>query len=685
MLFKLSIKNIKKSFKDYAIYFFTLILGVAIFYVFNALDSQTVMLDVSKSTHDLIDLMNQVLSGVSIFVSFILGFLIIYASRFLMKRRKKEFGIYMTLGMSKGKISKILLMETLLIGLVSLGAGLILGICLSQLMSVLVANMFEADMTKFTFTFSSGSMIKTCIYFGIMYLLVMIFNTFSVSKCKLIDLLNAKKKSETVKLKNPILCVVVFIIAVAMLSYAYYNVIVGVNNLQYFSDILFQMALGAIGTFLIFWSLSGLILRLVQSMKRVYLKGLNLFTIRQINSKINTTVFSMTVICLMLFLTICIFSSALSLKNSMSANLKELVPIDIEFYKPLNARETYHMVVNDSENEDSKVSIWDTLEKYNLDIKDDLKDITELTSYQQADLTFAKTLGNTLDEVKKDYPFLLVDSKEEIVKLSDYNRVAKLYDNPTYTLEDDEYLILADYDSMVELRNKALEENTIITINGKDYHPKYKECQDGFIDIATNHINVGIIVVPDEAVENLIEAKAYVLANYKADTKEGKREVEDKINALEQNYPNIDQETLLSASSKISLYDASIGLSAMATFIGLYLGLIFLMASAAILALKELSESSDNKEKFIALRKIGVDEKMLNRALFNQIAIFFALPLILAIIHSIFGIQVCNYILETFGNEKLLLSIVMTACFLGIIYGGYFLITYFCSKNIIKE
>ena len=685
MLFKLSIKNIKKSFKDYAIYFFTLILGVAIFYVFNALDSQTVMLDVSKSTHDLIDLMNQVLSGVSIFVSFILGFLIIYASRFLMKRRKKEFGIYMTLGMSKGKISKILLMETLLIGLVSLGAGLILGICLSQLMSVLVANMFEADMTKFTFTFSSGSMIKTCIYFGIMYLLVMIFNTFSVSKCKLIDLLNAKKKSETVKLKNPILCVVVFIIAVAMLSYAYYNVIVGVNNLQYFSDILFQMALGAIGTFLIFWSLSGLILRLVQSMKRVYLKGLNLFTIRQINSKINTTVFSMTVICLMLFLTICIFSSALSLKNSMSANLKELVPIDIEFYKPLNARETYHMVVNDSENEDSKVSIWDTLETYNLDIKDDLKDITELTSYQQADLTFAKTLGNTLDEVKKDYPFLLVDSKEEIVKLSDYNRVAKLYDNPTYTLEDDEYLILADYDSMVELRNKALEENTIITINGKDYHPKYKECQDGFIDIATNHINVGIIVVPDEAVENLIEAKAYVLANYKADTKEGKREVEDKINALEQNYPNIDQETLLSASSKISLYDASIGLSAMATFIGLYLGLIFLMASAAILALKELSESSDNKEKFIALRKIGVDEKMLNRALFNQIAIFFALPLILAIIHSIFGIQVCNYILETFGNEKLLLSIVMTACFLGIIYGGYFLITYFCSKNIIKE
>ena len=180
MLFRLSIKNLKKSFKDYAIYFFTLILGVAIFYIFNAIDSQTVMLNVSKNTHDLIDLMNQVLSGVSVFVSGVLGFLIIYASRFLIKRRKKEFGIYMTLGMSKRKISLILLYETLSIGIISLGVGLLLGVVFSQAMSVLVINMFEADMSQFAFTFSNGAMIKTIIYFSIMYFLVMIFNTFTL-------------------------------------------------------------------------------------------------------------------------------------------------------------------------------------------------------------------------------------------------------------------------------------------------------------------------------------------------------------------------------------------------------------------------------------------------------------------------------------------------------------------------
>lgn len=97
MLCKLSVKNIAKSIKDYAIYFFTLMLGVSIFYVFNSIGSQTAMMDLSKSTYEIIRLMTNILSVVSVFVSFILGFLIIYASRFLMKRRNKEFAIYLTL------------------------------------------------------------------------------------------------------------------------------------------------------------------------------------------------------------------------------------------------------------------------------------------------------------------------------------------------------------------------------------------------------------------------------------------------------------------------------------------------------------------------------------------------------------------------------------------------------------
>ena len=223
MLCKLSLSNIKKSFKDYAIYFITLILGVCIFYIFNSMDSQTAMLTLNSRQLEMTNLLTEVLSYVSVFVSFILGFLIIYASRFLIKKRNKEFGIYMTLGMSKRKISVILLIETLIIGLISLIVGLALGVMLSQVTSVFVARLFEANMEKFAFNFSKAAMIKTVIYFGIIYLIVMVFNTIIISKNKLINLLNASKKSESIKIKNPYVCVILFIISVVMFGIYWYQ------------------------------------------------------------------------------------------------------------------------------------------------------------------------------------------------------------------------------------------------------------------------------------------------------------------------------------------------------------------------------------------------------------------------------------------------------------------------------
>lgn len=685
MLFKLSLKNIKKSFKDYAIYFFTLILGVAIFYVFNAIGNQTVLLNVTSSTREIIDLMVNMLSGVSVFVSFILGFLIIYASRFLMKRRNKEFGIYLTLGMSKGKISKILLLETLIIGIISLVIGLVVGVGASQLMSVLVANSFEADLTEFTFVFSNSAMIKTIIYFGIMYLLVMIFNVINVGRCKLIDLIYANKKNEEVKMKNPVVCTIVFIISVCALGYAYYLVTAGVDTLTGANDIFIPIILGCVSTFFIFWSLSGLILKIVMSFKNLYYKGLNSFVLRQISSKVNTMVFSMTVICLMLFVTICVFSSSLSIKNSMTANLVELAPVDVELSKTRNISEEYAYETGYSEvlRQDSFRSIEESLNLVDFDVNHYFKDITTVYTYVSDDFTFEDTLGSAASTIKSEYPIFTYHAPEEIMKLSDYNKVARLYGNTEYSLNSNEYMIIADFESTMEMRNEALKTNPSINVFGVTLMPKYDECQDGFVRISNSHINTGIIVVPDSIVDESYLEREILLANYKADSEEGKQAIEDTLIAIE-NHPNSGNITM-NASTKISIYEASVGLGAMVTFIGLYLGIIFLISSAAILALKELSESTDNKERYQMLRKIGTDEGMINRALFKQIAIFFSVPLILAIIHSIFGIEFCKYILMTFGEEEMTKSITMTAIFLIIIYGGYFLITYYCSKNIIKD
>ena len=688
MLCKLSLKNIKKSIKDYAIYFFTLILGVAIFYVFNALESQTVLMDVSSSTKEIIKLMMTMLSSVSIFVSFILGFLIIYASRFLMKRRNKEFGVYLTLGMSKRKISMILFFETLFIGFLSLIVGLGLGVILSQFMSLFVANMFEADLTKFAFVFSSSACTKTIIYFSIMYLIVMIFNTFSISKCKLIDLLQGAKKSETIKLKNPILCILIFIISCIILGRAYYIVAFYTLSLQYAKDIIKPILMGVVSTFFIFWSFSGLILRITQSSKKFYYKGLNSFTLRQFSSKINTTVFSTTIICLMLFVTICLLSSCLTIKNSMNANIKELAPVDVMFTTNMNMDKYYDNFRsygwNDNQIKNSHYTTKEMFSLFDFDITKYLRDYIEVNTYATPDLTMNHTLGSKLNQIRTSFPFLQYDTMESIMKISDYNKVARFYGNEEYSLNSNEYMIVADFKSMIEVRNIALENHETINLFGHTLKPKYDSCQDGFVEMSSNHINTGIIIVPDNVIDEDYLIQNHLIGNYKTQDKNEITEIENNINTLAKD-PKSKEYLLPSGTTKLAIKEATVGLTAMATFIGLYLGIIFLISSAAILGLKELSESSDNKERFRMLRKIGTDEKMINKALFRQIGIFFMLPLILALIHSVFGIKFAMVILEVFGDEQLLLSIIMTSVFIVFIYGGYFLITYYCSKNIIKE
>lgn len=677
MLCKLSLKNITKSMKDYAIYFFTLILGVAIFYVFNAIDSQTVMFKVSGRTYEIIKLMTSILSAISVFVSFILGFLIIYASRFLIKRRNKEFAIYLTLGMSKRKISLILFFETLLIGLISLIIGLGLGVFLSQLMSVSVANMFEADMTKFQFVFSQSACLKTLIYFGIMYLIVIIFNTIIINKYKLIDLLSSSKKSEKVKLKNPYVCIVIFIISVIVLGLAYYLVTDGFEKLTTADQILIPIIMGIVSTFTLFWSMSGLILKLVMSLKNIYYKGLNSFIVRQISSKINTMVFSMTIICLMLFVTICVLSSSLSLKNSMTKNLKELVPMDIEFTKPVNREEGNGF--SEIEVNDSKISIEKTLENINLNPEEEFKDTLSFNIYEDESIILKSLLINSLDEIYKEYPFLLYNQTIDLMKLSDYNALAEKFNLEKYNLKENEYIVIVNYDYMASIINTGLKNNPELLLNNETYHSKYKKCQDGFYELNSSRSNTGFIVLPDKALENHTSIAEFLVANYKND----KEKTEDKIDEVLSN--NYNKTTWLTYNSKIDIANASVGLGALVTFVGLYLGIIFLISSAAILALKELSESTDNKERYNMLRKIGASEEMLNSALFKQIGIFFATPLLLAIIHSIFGIKFANFLLESMGTKGLLLSNIMTAIFLVTIYGGYFILTYLCSKNIISK
>ncbi|WP_455682279.1 ABC transporter permease, partial [Thomasclavelia sp.] len=377
---------------------------------------------------------------------------------------------------------------------------------------------------------------------------------------------------------------------------------------------------------------------------------------KQISSKINTTVISTTVICLMLFLTICIFSSAFALNKAATAQLDELAPVDIQMQKNV---------------EKDNLLISEYLAKKQISL-DELKDIYTFTTYQTPQLTIRHTYGDYYEKTSESF----LNSCEEIIKVSDYNKLAKLYNLPVYDLKE-EYVVMGNYENTMYARNQFLKDKPKIELNGRVYYSKFNKCQNGFLSMQSSHMTMGVYIVPDDAVNGFSIDNSYLIGNYAAVDKGARNIVDERMN-------NYGSDTLL-INTKIQISTNSIGMGAMIIFIGLYIGIVFLISCAAILALKELSQSIDNKEKYQILRKIGVDEKMINRSLFKQIAIYFTFPLILALIHSVFGIQVCNMMLQTFNQTNAFEAIITTGVFLVVIYGGYFIITYLCSKRIIKD
>ena len=721
MLFKLSFRNITRSIKDYAIYFFTLVLGVTLFYVFNSVGSQAAVLELNNSRKLIVDLLAKILSGMSVLVVFILGALIIYASRFLIKRRNKEFAIYLTLGMSKRKISRLLFFETLMIGVISLGVGLLLGIGVSQLISVLIAKLFETNMDKFTFVFSEKAFFDTILYFGLIYLIVIFFNTIIVGRLKIIELLQGSKKSEKAFLKNPLLRAIVFIVSASVLGYAYW----WVNNdkvslMDRVYNLLWPVIAGVVATFLIFWSLSGLIMEIVTRSKKFYFKGLNSFVFRQISSKVNTAVISMSLISLLLFLTISILSLCFSINESMKRELAYNTPVDAmteltDYLAVYGSNSSVGYLSQMSKDQEKaalatsqaymKKSLYQNLIDRSPDLAKDIKDHLELNVYADSSFTYGQILpsGVMTGMVEASISKATVP----LVRVSDYNKLAKLYHRDEIHLKDDQYQFLADYKTMAEILDKTLAGNTQIKYRNFTLNPVAKKHQEGFITSSGFKSNIGILIVPDNVITDQPIGTQALLMNYNLNSSRTAEQIDEDLRKafdlgdLSVEVTTSEEEAQKAVSSdrkadrpsgvvinfctKLLVKAASVGMQAIATFVGFYLGIIFLISSAAILALKQLSESSDNTEKYAALRRLGASNKMLNRALFVQIAIFFIAPLLIGIIHSIFGIMFASSIIEIFGSSGLLASIPITVSMIVLIYGGYFLLTYISSKRIISE
>lgn len=671
MYSKIALSNVKKSFKDYTIYFLTLTLSVCIFYSFNSIESQKAIIEIGKSDLELMDSVIMIIGLISLFVSFIQGLLILYANNFLIKKRKKEFGIYMSLGMGTKKISKILVLETFFVGLLSLLSGLILGIIFSQVLSLLTSQLFDIPMNEYIFIISFSSILKTVLYFSIIFILVIIFNTFIISRYKIIDMLNASRKNEAVKLKNPIVYIATFIISIIIIIIAYIYVIesgLDASNKLFIKSII----LGVFGTFLLFFGLAGFALNLIKMNKNVYFKKLNIFILNQISNKVNTNFISMSVICLMLFFTIGMLSTGISFKNALEKGLENNTPFDAS--AKMNVSE-----------EDEIKSISQSIKKlgYNFDNNEKYVEYTVYSIKSNIKKLFKGKLK------EEDYKRLnkVETYGSSIITISDYNKIRDLAGKNKINLNKDEVLLISNSNKLVNIINDILKYNRELTIDNINCKVKNSKTITDALYTSSMDTNMFTLIINDSLLKN-IELENYTFSsiniNYSDESREKSEEkysklfksfLEGKINS---------KYGFILGTTKDQAYLENKGMTTTILFVGIYLGIVFLISSMAILSLQQLSEASDSIERYKSLKRIGATDSMINKTIFAQTMIHFTLPLGLAFIHSTVAIYVITEFIKMFGRPNIGVSSIATALIFSVIYLGYFYATYVGYKNIVK-
>ncbi|MDR2108463.1 MAG: ABC transporter permease [Coriobacteriales bacterium] len=677
MLPKIALGNVKKSVRDYSVYFITMAFAVCIFYIFNSIESQQAMMQVSPGQQLALKLLGGFMNAFSVFISAALCFLIIYANSFLIRRRKKEFGIYLILGMEKGAISRILAMETVLVSVAGLLAGLLMGVLVSQGMALVTAKLLNSTVSTYHFVFSLSATLKTVAYFGLTFLLTLIFNIITIGRQKLIDLLNSARRNERFTPPRFTRSVLLFIVALALLGTAYFLT----SQEMFFSNAtLFTAAvvLLIVGSFLFFFSLSGFFLKLVQSNKRIYLRNLNIFVLRQISSRIHTNYVSMTFVCLMLMLAICSLSSGTSIASSVAAEQANNAPFD--------ATVTFQQERNDEERSlvpHVAPDIEAMLRQKGIDLTQIAKKWGTLSLYQSpVTLTFNNSEGAP------------VEVSTQVLSLSDYNALRKLRGEEPVTLGPNSFALHANLppDAWKQAIDGYLAAKPTLDFAGTKLSATADALYTNMLQTMTTRVEEVAIIVPDDCVVKNGKATLPVLKtllniDYRKDL-ENTEALDSKLTAAFSDFVATGRDGVdLGALAVTRTEVLQVGSSAttIVAYIALYLGMVFLLASAALLAIAQLSEASDNTGRYRLLAKLGTESRMLRGALFGQVAIYFGVPMLLALIHSVVGITALSSIFGALKGKDILSGSLIAALVIVAVYGGYFLATYIGGKSILNR
>ncbi len=662
--FKLILKNVRKNIRDYLIYFSTLMISVSLFYAFNSISDQPAFSEMGMTRTLLYDQLGILLSVLSLLIAIVLAFLIIYANQFLLKRRKKELGIYMILGMKKGRISRIFAVETMCVGLIALVTGLFFGFILSQGLSLIALKLFAIELSKFQLVFSMAAFYKTGLCFAVIFLIVMTFNVWSVSSVQLIDLLTASRKNEGLKNTNCVLPVLLFLLSLACIITA--GVLLFKNGiLPTRENMSFQIA-GislAMGTLLLFYSLSAVLVQVIRVNKEVYLKGVNIFLVRQIGSKIRSNYFIMAVVCGLLTVTICAVSVGVSTALAMNELSKASAP--------------YNLNVLSNVKIDGDGSMTDYLSAHDVNMAEYAEQMEQISLYE-ADITYSELFaGQDINLWPIDRS--ITDTKVTAVSLSDFNRALAMQGKEPIHLDDHQYLLNCNYEGTCEYVDAALENHPNLILAGISLERASSEVLgETYFMTSVGNNDRGTLILPDAIAPTFEKDANVLLVLYKPEVNS------DEI--LQKMIPiGLDEAHGYRYAEKVMMYDMFYGINALISFLCCYIGLIFLLICAALLALKQLTETTDNIYRYGLLQKLGAKKKQINRTLFYQTALFFAAPLAAAGIFSTILIQKAMEIVEEFMNIHISTNLFFTVLLFLVVYGSYFLATYISCKRMVTE
>lgn len=731
MLCKLAWGNVRRAGRDYLVYLLTLTLGVTVFYAFNTISMQVDIAGIDEE--GLAQVMGSMLGDLTYFLAGVMAFLMVYANNFIMKRRKKEFGLYQVLGMGRGRVATIMALETVIVSVVAFVAGIVLGVGLSQLMTFFTASLFKTQIANFHFFFSMHAFNLTLACMLVMFVLTLLLNLRAVRRTKLIELMGAERRNETIKTRNPWIAIAIFAVGVVLVGVAYYRLLrdgfpltATDSKLQEaMNQFGITTAMVTVGTFALFWGLSGMLIKLLQSLRGVYWRGLNMFTVRQLAAKVNTVCFSMGVIAMILFLAITSVTCGMSIASVMNENLERYNPADMSqtyvYYTP-DTLDYYKEYVNPSEADrmvlaDSTVDLYsawhgdpwhgdrkdksadnndETGKKVNIaDVAGEHVQIDSYLSYPLGGSGPSVVAGEMCKAMGEKLPKALEGSNADdmglfVTPASQYNKLRQMMGEEPVSIGRDQYLLTCDMGGELgDLYTKYMAGGHTLTLGGHELKPATDKSDEDTAAIANSALgsNPGTVVVADELLSqlNLQPFSSNLLVNYKQGMDVTKADESIKYTMLD--YLLVDGKEpggwgVFMTRSEI--YTQAAQMDGMISYLAIYIGFVLVVACAAILSIQQLSNVADGSRSYRVLAQIGCDDCQIRHSVMAQQAVFFLFPLAVGLAHSFVALKVIIELVSTFGNMSIGGTVGLTCAIFLAAYGGYFLVTYLMSAGMVQ-